>query len=111
VLYILKLKVNLLSVSALEVDGFGVAFYCGRVLLYPEGETLTQQCCLVSSMRGCTGCWDNLLGSSGFLDSYSVSESRQVACERELISGTHSSSGTLRGSVGMSRCRWMLRRE
>jgi hypothetical protein len=33
------MMVNLLSVSALEVDGFGVAFYCGQVFLYPEGAT------------------------------------------------------------------------
>jgi len=33
------MMVNLLSVSSLEVDGFGVAFYCGRVFLYPEGAT------------------------------------------------------------------------
>jgi hypothetical protein len=32
--------VNLISISALEVDGFGVAFCCGRVLLYLEGVTL-----------------------------------------------------------------------
>jgi hypothetical protein len=38
-----------------------------------------------------------VLGSSGFLDSDSVSESGQVARERELILGTQSSSGTLRG--------------
>jgi hypothetical protein len=38
-----------------------------------------------------------MLGSSGFLDSFSMSESGQVARERKLISGTHSSSGTLRG--------------
>jgi hypothetical protein len=33
------MTVNLLSVSALEIDGFGVAFYCGWVFLYPEGAT------------------------------------------------------------------------
>jgi hypothetical protein len=31
VLYVPKMMVNLLSVSSLEVDRFGVAFYCGRV--------------------------------------------------------------------------------
>jgi hypothetical protein len=61
VLFIPEMTVNLLLVSALEIDGFGVAFYCGWVLLYPEGATPdTWQCCLVSGMRGCTGCWDNL---------------------------------------------------
>jgi hypothetical protein len=38
-----------------------------------------------------------VVGSSGFLDSESVSESGQVARERELIPGTQSSSRTLRG--------------
>jgi hypothetical protein len=38
-----------------------------------------------------------VLGSIGFLDSYSVLESWQVARERELIHGTQSSSGTLKG--------------
>jgi hypothetical protein len=38
-----------------------------------------------------------VLGSSGFLDSDSMSESGQVAWERELILGTRSSFGTLRG--------------
>ena len=31
VLYVPEMMVNLLSVSSLEVDRFGVAFYCGRV--------------------------------------------------------------------------------
>jgi hypothetical protein len=39
VLYVPEIMVNLLSVSILEVDGFGVAFYYGRVFLYPEGAT------------------------------------------------------------------------
>jgi hypothetical protein len=38
-----------------------------------------------------------VLGSSGFLDSDYVSESEQVARERELILETQSSSRTLRG--------------
>jgi hypothetical protein len=38
-----------------------------------------------------------VLGSSGFLDSDSVSKGWQVAQERELIHGTQSSSGTLKG--------------
>jgi hypothetical protein len=33
------MMVNLLSVSSLEVNRFGVAFYYGRVFLYPEGAT------------------------------------------------------------------------
>jgi hypothetical protein len=31
VLYVPEMMVNLLSVSSLKVDRFGVAFYCGRV--------------------------------------------------------------------------------
>ena len=38
-----------------------------------------------------------MLGSSGFLDSDSMSESWQVAWERYLIHVTQSSSGTLKG--------------
>jgi hypothetical protein len=38
-----------------------------------------------------------VLGSSGFLDSDSVSESWQVARKRQLIPRTQSSSETLRG--------------
>jgi hypothetical protein len=39
ILYVPEMMVNLLSVSSLEVDGFGVAFYYGWVFLYPEGAT------------------------------------------------------------------------
>jgi hypothetical protein len=38
-----------------------------------------------------------VLGSSGFLDSDSMLERRKVAQERELIPGTKSSYGSLRG--------------
>jgi hypothetical protein len=34
-----SMTVNLLSLSAPEVDGFGVEFYFVRVFLYPEGAT------------------------------------------------------------------------
>jgi hypothetical protein len=44
-----------------------------------------------------------VVGSSGFLVSDSVSESGQVARERELIPGTRSSFGTLRG---LNRYEW-----
>jgi hypothetical protein len=32
--------VNFLSVSALEIDGFRVVFYCGHVFMYLDGATL-----------------------------------------------------------------------
>ena len=38
VLYVPEMMVNLLSVSSLEVDRFGVAFYCGQVFLYSRGS-------------------------------------------------------------------------
>jgi hypothetical protein len=38
-----------------------------------------------------------VVGSSGFLDSMSLLESGKVSQERELISGTQSSSSTLKG--------------
>jgi hypothetical protein len=40
VLYIPGLTVNFLSVSALDVSGFGVIFYGLKVFLYPMGETV-----------------------------------------------------------------------
>jgi hypothetical protein len=79
-LYISKLSINLLSVSALEVDGFGVPFYYGRVFLYPEGATLDTTMLLgvrYETMYRLLG--RPVLGSSGFLDSDSVSKSGQVA--------------------------------
>jgi hypothetical protein len=51
-----------------------------------------------------------VLGSSGFMDSDSVSESWQVAHERELISGTQSSSETLKGLNMHELTRWILMR-
>jgi hypothetical protein len=54
-LYIPYMKVNFLLVSSLEVDGFGVSFYCGQVFLYPEGDT-PYLVFLVPCMRSCTGC-------------------------------------------------------
>jgi hypothetical protein len=47
-----------------------------------------------------------MLGSSGFLDSDSVMESWQVAWERELIHGTQSSSGTLKGLSRHESTQW-----
>jgi hypothetical protein len=39
VLYILEMTVNLLSVSSLDVSGFGVVFFDGHAFLYPVGAT------------------------------------------------------------------------
>jgi hypothetical protein len=35
-----ELLVNLLLVSALEVEGCGVLFFLGHVFLYPEGASM-----------------------------------------------------------------------
>jgi hypothetical protein len=102
--FIPELTVNLLSVSAVEIDGIGVAFFCGRVFLYPEGATPTTTVLLgVRHERLYRSLGQPVVGSSGFLDSesVSVSESGKVAQERELILGTQSSSNTLRG---LNRC-------
>jgi hypothetical protein len=98
VLYIPELTVNLLSVSALDESGFGVVFYGGHVFLYPVGATADTAVMLGVKYEGLYRLLGRpVLGSSGFLDSDSVSESWQVARERELIHGTQSSSGTLKG--------------
>jgi hypothetical protein len=100
VLFIPEMTINLLSVSALEIDGFGVAFYYGRVFLYLEGATPDTTILLgVRHERLYRLLGQLVIGSSGYLDSesVSVSESGQVAWERELISGTQFSSSTLRG--------------
>jgi hypothetical protein len=84
VLYVPEMTIKLLSVSTLEVDGFGGAFYCGRVFLYPEGATPDTTMMLgVGYERLYKLLGRPILGSSGFLDSNSVSESGQVARERE----------------------------
>jgi hypothetical protein len=44
VLFVPELPVNLLSVSALDVDGCGVVFFRGLVFLYPEGATPDTSC-------------------------------------------------------------------
>jgi hypothetical protein len=91
VLFIPEMTINFLSVSALEIDGFGVAFFCGRVFLYPEGATLDTTILLgVRYERLYRLLGQPVVGSNGFLDSesMSVSESEQVAWESELILGT-----------------------
>ena len=40
VLYVLCLKKNLLSISALDDKGFRVAFVDGQVLMWPRGKTI-----------------------------------------------------------------------
>ena len=40
VLYVLGLKKNLLSISALDANGMRVAFVDGQVLMWPKGNTL-----------------------------------------------------------------------
>jgi hypothetical protein len=84
------MTINFLSVSALEIDGFGVVFFYGRVFLYLEGATPDTTILLgvrYERLYRLLG-W-HVVGSSGFLDSesMSVSESGQVARERELILG------------------------
>jgi hypothetical protein len=76
VLYIPEMTANFHSVSALDIDGFGVTFYCGWVFLYPKGDTLDTT--MFHGVR-----YDILYrllgqpmdGSSGFLDSESMSKS------------------------------------
>jgi len=72
VLYVLELTLNLISMSTLDENGIGVVFNNGHVFLYPVGDTTV--------MLGvkCEGLYKLLgrpvLGSSGFLDSDSMSE-------------------------------------
>jgi hypothetical protein len=111
VLYIPELTINLLSVLALDKSGFVVVFYGGHVFLYPVGATADTTVMLGVKYEGLYRLLGRpVLGSSGFLDSNSVSESWQVARERELIHGTQSSSGTLKGLNKHDRYSWMLRR-
>jgi hypothetical protein len=76
-------------VSALDESGFGVVFHGGHVILYPMGESTDTTVMLgvnyevLYRLLGRT-----VLESGGFMDSDSVSESWQVARERELIHGT-----------------------
>jgi hypothetical protein len=74
VLYIPELTVNLLSMSALDESGFGVVFYGGHVFLYPVGETVDTTMMLGVRYEGLYRLLGRpVLGSSGFLDSDSVS--------------------------------------
>jgi hypothetical protein len=40
VLFIINMTTTFLSVSCLDIEGFGVTLFCGRVFLYLEGDTL-----------------------------------------------------------------------
>jgi hypothetical protein len=84
VLYIPELTINFLSVSTLDESRFGVVFHDGHVLLYPTGETDDTTMMLGFKYEGLYRLFGRLvLGSIGFMDSDSVSESWQVARERE----------------------------
>jgi len=41
VLYVLRLKKNLISYSSIEDRGFEVLFRCGQVLIYPKAYNIT----------------------------------------------------------------------
>ena len=98
VLYVPELTLNFLSVLALDENGFGVFFNNGHVFLYPVGATADTEVMLGVKYEGLYRLLGRpVLGSNGFLDSDSVSESWQVARERELIHGTQSSFETLKG--------------
>jgi hypothetical protein len=76
VLYIPELTINFLSVSSLDESGFGVVFHDGHVILYPTGETVDTTMMVGVKYEGLYRLLGRLvLGSSGFLDSDSVSES------------------------------------
>ena len=41
ILFVLGLKKNLLSISALDAKGMRVAFIDGQVIMWPKGKTIT----------------------------------------------------------------------
>jgi hypothetical protein len=76
VLYIPELTVNFLSVSTLNESGFIVVLYGGHVFLYPVEATVDTTMILGVKYEGLYRLLGRLvLGSSGFMDSYFVSES------------------------------------
>jgi hypothetical protein len=98
VLYVPELTLNFLLVSTLDESGFGVVFNNGHVFLYPMGENPNTTVMLGVKYEGLYKLLSRpVLGSSRFLDLDSVSEGCQVAREIELIHGTQSSFGTLKG--------------
>ena len=54
VLYVLGLKNNLLSISALDAKGMRVAFVDGQVLMWPEGKTIDDATMLEKKIQACT---------------------------------------------------------
>jgi hypothetical protein len=87
VLFVPELKVNLLSVSALEDEGYGVVFHHGQVLIYPEGATQGTTIVLgVRYERLYRLLGQTVIGFKGILDSGSVS----------VTDGCETSSSTVR---------------
>jgi hypothetical protein len=67
-------------VSALDESGFGVVFYGGLVFLYHVGETADTTVIIGVKYEGLYRLLGRpMLGSSGFMDSDSMSESWEVA--------------------------------
>ena len=52
VLYVLGLKKNLLSISALDAKGMRVAFVDGQVLMCPKGKTIDDAIMIGEEDRG-----------------------------------------------------------
>jgi hypothetical protein len=52
ILYVLGLKKNLLSISALDKKGYRVAFIDGEVLMWAKGETLNEAIVIGSEENG-----------------------------------------------------------
>jgi hypothetical protein len=94
-----EMKLNILSVSYLEDMRYEIMFEDGKVLICSEGEDTQDATMRLGIMEGmlCKLLGQNVVGSSGFMDSNSVSKGERVEWERELISGTQSSSRTLIG--------------
>jgi hypothetical protein len=82
VLFVPELPVNLLSISALDVDGCGVVFFRGLVFLYPEGATPDTVVFLgVQYERLYRLLEQPMVGSNGYLDSETVSLPETRSCE------------------------------
>jgi hypothetical protein len=96
VIYVPGLK--FLSISALEEMGNVVMFEGGKVCIRSEGEDTQDETMRLNIREGLLYrlLGQPVVGSNGFLDSYSLSVSGKVARERELIPRTQSSFGTLK---------------
>jgi hypothetical protein len=74
VLFIIDMKINLLSVSSLDIDGFGFIFFSERVFLYPNEATLKMTLFHgVKHERLYRLFGQPLIGSSRFMDLESIS--------------------------------------